>query len=386
MLSLNKKLTLILIGTILLIGAVVALLFISGRQELSNQYPNEHLIPNVTYYGQYLGNQFSNQEPVAVRTILNYWGNNDISDEKLVELLEPTQDDPKPELGLSYVANFFKEQGFDVEYTPLSDPVQIKALIANNVPVYVQQKLLASTSTPLYSTRIYIGYSDLEKVFIVHDNNFGNNFTITYDEFEQMNAENAGGFLLIKPLTYQLSGRPNLSSAEPSAYPPRLGIMDDLGLRDLQIKLITANYNSRTAILSNNPDGVSNAIKSLEEIIAHEAFPRLHPAGRHMMSYDLAGLHMSVEPPNYKRAIEIIENVTLPLQREYVFSEPFGEWDRKMDPQQYKNTFWTADPWVRLGSLYAQAGNNDKAREAFNTALDLIPDYVEATARLERLD
>lgn len=382
--SLSKKLPLLLIISTLLIGSVMTLLFIiSARVEISNQYPDEHLIPNVTYYGQYLGTILSNQEPVAVRTILSYWGNSEFNDETLIKLFETNDNDFKPGLNLPYVANFFRGNGFTVEYNPLSDLMQIKSLIANNVPAYVQQKLLTSTSSPLYSTRVYIGYSDIEKILIVHDNNFGNNFTITYDEFEQMNVKKAG-LLVIRPLKYELNEKPNLPSANQSSYPQRLDIMDDLGLRDVQIKLMLVNYHKRSAALL-NIDGVSDTVKLLEEIITHEAFSRLHPAARFNISYNLTGFYMS-EVPNYKRAIEILENITLPLQSEYVFEEPFGEWDRKIDSLVYSAPYWTATPWARLGFLYMRMGNNEKARESFNTALSLIPDYPEAVAGLSKLD
>lgn len=342
---------------------------------LAEELPKTHLIPNVTYYGQYLGSILSNQEPVAIRTILSYWGNDNISDETLNQLFEVKQYDPKPELNLASIENFFTTNNLKATALYLTDPLEIKSLIANNVPVYVQQQLASNVSEELYSTRVYIGYSDVEEVFIVHDNNFGNNFQISYSEFEKISDEFAA-FIMVTPPNYSLSKTPNMPSAEYSDYPSRLGIMDDLELRDLQILIIQLGHLKRRAALD-KVNLVDESVILLENIIEHPAFEKLHPAARYSFSYNLAGSYLG-EKPNYERAIEILETLTLPLQENFDFTQPFGEWDRKMDPSVYSRPFWTAAPWAGLGFLYLKVNQPEKARSAFNKALELIPGYPEA--------
>ena len=347
------------------------------------QLPREHLIPNVSYRGQYLGTILSNQESTAALTLLDYWNTIEVSNEELAIRLEPSSVEAFRNFGIHTVRDFFTEKNFYTELSPIPSSDHLKFFIANNVPVYVQQRLTPAGYEQLFSSRIYIGYSDEKREFTVHDNNFGNNFTISYDEFDSL-SRTYQQMLIVTPSGYSLSNTPTLPSAQPSDYPERLAIMDDIGLRDIQIKLMLVNYHKKEAAVQME-NRVSQTVQLLEEIITHEAFERLHPAARMSISYNLTGFYMS-EAPDYQRAIEILETVTLPLIENYDFSEPFGEWDRKMDPLVYEAPYWSATPWARLGFLYHQLGNSDKSREAFNRSLEHVPGYPEAVTGLAELD
>lgn len=393
MITLNKILY-ISIATVLVFAVTGIGLwwFLRGPVELASSLlprdltkaalPSEHLIPKVPYRGQYLGTILSNQESTGVWTLLDYWGVPGVSTESLMADFEPSDADGLRNLTIYKVRDYFAARGFTAEVLPIDTPEQLKFLIANNIPVYVQQRLSGDTDMRLVSSRIYIGYSDETDSFIVHDNNFGNNFVISYEEYLRLGWP-WQRMLVILPSDYALSTEPKLPSAAVSDYPARLPIMDDLGLRDIQIKLMLVNWLKRQALV-HNENHVSEAVTLLENIINHPAFERLHPASRMIISYNLSGFYMS-EVPNLARASEILETITLPLIEQYDFSQPFGGWDRKMDPTVYKSPFWNATPWSRLGFIYQRMGDMEKARAAFEKALEYVPNYPEAVQGLGTL-
>lgn len=357
----------------------IALVFLATGVVIWLRYtalPNTHLISGVPYAGQYLGTELSNQEPVAIRTIINYWKIGDVSNKELAETFE--SDSFKnvtklKELGTEFAAEFLTNLGYTTERTRTSDARYIKRLIANNIPVYVKQGLGSDYLPGLESVRIYIGYSDKDQQFIVHDNNFGNNYIISYDEYEKISKNQV--VLAVYPPNYKVLNRPRFESADPASYPPRLAIMDDPGLHEIQVKIMELNFYKVETLIKNN-DRVAEAKNVLEEILAHEAFTRLHPAAQMLLSYNLAGFYMDELPnttPNYARAIEVLEGVTLPLIENYDFAQPYGGWERRMDTAVYKNPLFNSNPWASLGHAYLKSGDKNKATDAFKKALEYNP-------------
>jgi len=379
--SLTNKIWLV-VASVALVG-VVTTIILWAIFSPSKALPKEHLIPDVTYHGQYLGTILSNQEPNAVRIILDYWNDQRFDDNYLATLFEPTTVEGLLRLSIESVAQFFTEQGYVATVSPIASASDLKYYIANNIPVYVNQKLVSVSPINIASSRVYIGYSDIRQVFIVHDNNFGNNYEISYEEYERLSAQGQQ-MLIVHPLAYELKEDPSYESALGSSYPNRLGIMNDPGLREVQLLLMEVNLYKKEAKVD-GVNRVSETIAALERIISHEAFDRLHPAARMSISYNLSGFYME-ERPDIERAITILTTVTLPLIESYDFSQPFGEWDRKMDASVYEAPFWNATPWTRLGYLYIRNGNEEEARAAFEKALTYIPDYPEALDGFASLD
>lgn len=344
--------------------------------------PESHLIPNVNYHGFYLGGPLVTQEEVAVRTILDYWGDDTISDAVLTETLSISGEEDEMKLieirASIPQARLFTDSGYEMLDRATSSPEYLKYLIANNVPVYVKQKLGSEYMDTLWSVRVYIGYSDEEEYFIVHDNDFGNNYRIPYSEYEKISNNQLT--LMVHPKGYELSNRPNYESADLMDYPERLTVMDDLGLRDLIVKLMEVNFYRFEDFLSDT-DNLDKIINAYEEAINHEAFSRLHPATQMRNSFNLAYFY-GVEKKDYGKGIEILEGVTLPLIENYDFSKSHNGWPANQDPTIYEQPFFNAMPWSRLGDLYLRINEPAKARAAYLKALEYQPDFADAKDRL----
>lgn len=383
--SILRWVVLATIGLVLLVTGYMLWLQLGGNLFGNNNLPEEHLIPNVPYRGQYLGTELTNQQPVAVRTILDYWGKTDVTNQTLFDIFETKnvfQDSERfNSLGTDLSAQFLSSLGFMVERYATSSPEYIKYLIANNVPTYVKQNLGSAYLEGAESTRIYIGYSDKGEYFIVHDNNFGNNYIISYDEYNKINQDQT--VLMARPLGYEMQDSPQRETADPSSYPARLPIMDDLGLRDVQVKIIEFNASKISTVHSGSNDD-SALISILEDMLKHEAFTRLHPAAQMTMSYNLVDIYMN-RTTNYPRAIEILENVTLPLIENHDFSQAYGGWDRKMDPSVYDRPFYHAIPWTTLGYAYLKTNQAAKAEMPFKKALEYVPGFEPAVEGLKHI-
>lgn len=338
--------------------------------------PTDHLIPNVPYRGQYIGSWLSNQESTGVQTILYYWGDeNLLTDKNLLEIFEPDYNEFLGYITAAYTKDFFEEVGYKVELTTEVDETDFKNFLANNIPLYVNQRLSLDSTSTLRSNRIYIGYSDTNNNYVVHDNNFGNNYTISYEEFKALNQDGIS-ILIIHPPDYSVSSQPRLTSANPDEYPDRLSIMNDSELRELQIKLMLVNYYKKRAVVE-KINGVKESVALLEEIVSSPAFDKLHPAARMSISYNLSGFYMG-ELNEPEKAISLLVNTTIPLVESHDFSKPFGEWDRKMPVEVYESPFWDSAPWSRLGYLYLKTDQPKKATESFLKSLEYHPDYQEA--------
>lgn len=389
--SLITKVLIVLL-LILAIGAGIYLFSTYTNNTMDNRdaeafvattLPPDHLIPAVPYHGQYLGGLLSSQESTSVKSILSYWNDTSVSDETLLATFEPTSADAVEALTIFTVADFFRSRGYEARVSKLTDPQELKSLIANNIPVYVQQYLSLEDELGIYSKRVYIGYDDVRQVFITHDNNFGNNYEISYAQFALLSDE-TNRFLAVMPAGYDLQEEPSLPSANAGTYPDRLNIMDDLALRDIQIKIMQVNYYINR-FATQGIEGATESVALLEEILAHRAFDELHPAARVQQSYLLTSFYTK-ETPNRARAIEILETITIPLLEQYDFSQPFGEWGRVVDPSVYaSNPFWSAFPWTRLGYFYLEENETEKARQAFTKALELFPEYPLAKAGLSQI-
>jgi hypothetical protein len=81
-----------------------------------------------------------------------------------------------------YMIQFFREQGLQAHLMHGGDVETLQALIANDIPVIVQQ-WLEPDSDPIGHYSVVRGYDDNAGVFRLNDSMHGEDFRITYDEF-----------------------------------------------------------------------------------------------------------------------------------------------------------------------------------------------------------
>ena len=388
MISLNS---LVRLGLFIIVVITLTLFLVFGWSKFQSsmltwfnqpKLPSAHLIPHVNYFGVYTNGDLVSQDAVAVRTILDYWGNSEISDELIINTLSIADENDTAKLeeirASIAQAGLFIGAGYELLDKATSSPAYIKYLIANNIPVYVKQRLGENYMDTMWTTRVYIGYSDKEKHFIVHDSDFGNNYLISYSEYEKISPRQLT--LMVHPKGYELSDKPSHASAQSTDYPERSAIMDDLELREVIVKLMEANFYRFETILKKE-DNLDKIISLYEEVINHPAFVRLHPVAQMRNSFNLA-YYYGVEKKDYVKGIETLEKVTLPVIENFDFSKSYNGWPAYRDPTIYEQPFFNAMPWARLGDLYLRVNEPAKAREAYLKALEYQPDFADAKDRL----
>jgi hypothetical protein len=338
------------------------------------KHPSEHLIAGVEYWGLYEGTPITSTPSFIAQTLLSYWGDTRVSEYDVasifkIQLEHESVDSRQQVYYYSNFETFFEEMGYDFTVDTRNDPDAIKAIVSQDLPVVIAQRLALDAPINITTSRVIIGYSDVKKVFIVHDNNFGNNYEISYEDFESLrDPEATKGFFYIQPspeLVGSIAG-PDRSKT----YPPRLSIMDDKDVREVLINYeILGSLRREEKGLGVNKN--AEIVGVWEDIVFGEGFSKLHPAGAMMASYSLAVAYTN-RLKEHQKAVDILEDITIPFL-EVDFKEPSGDWDRK-NLEIYDAKEWYTDPWLYLGISHYRLGNRAAAETAFKKTISLDPD------------
>lgn len=338
---------------------------------LYQSFAKSHLILGVPYQGSYLGTEINTDSAAAVMTILSYWGDDrftvsDIAKTFSYSLYGSAQ------TNFGNLVSFFEQNGYDAKIISIEDKDGLISFLDKDVPIIVSQQISADAPVDTEVMRVFIGYSNLRRTFIVHDNNFGNNYEISYSDFKRLQSlDNTGGFgLVIEPtaLTANLS-RP----LEPAPYEERLGIMGSEEIQHIQVHWVTIDH----LLQDDNPDYAQ--IASLwEEIVYGPGFSQLHPAGRIHAAFSLGRIYTNFLNKQ-QEAIKAFD-VAAKIGEEYDLKLPFGEWQRR-SPEIYDDPWWYAAPRIGIGvaniRLYNESGDRgylDAAEDAFIEARKYNPD------------
>lgn len=219
----NKRNILIaLLLLVLLGGSVYYFLFFSKVN---------YLIPGVPYYGFY--NLFfqaaDTPNAASIMSILGYWGDERYSNSDLQKYLAQISATATPPTMLS----FFQTAGYETYQwnSPQNTGGEIKEIKKfinpkQKIPVIIFQKHFTG-GIPDVWPRVVIGIFDDEKKVVVHDHFLGNNYEISYQDFENMFLPNVRAILAVWP-SDKIKGIVKGPNSQTS-YPPRLEAMDKLG-------------------------------------------------------------------------------------------------------------------------------------------------------------
>ena len=193
-----------------------------------------YLIPGVPYNGIYnlLFREAAMSNIASTMDILGYWGDERFSVSDLKNKFFPTSTSSLP-----YTPkHFFEENGYQtynwLTTQPGNEIREIKKFVNpdKKIPVMVFQRRSLDPKIPeIIDAKVVIGIFDNEKKVIVHDFLLGNNYEISYDDFEKM-FPNGNGRVTI--LAVWPSDKINGLIKGPDyniPYPQRLEAMDKLG-------------------------------------------------------------------------------------------------------------------------------------------------------------
>ncbi len=287
-----------------------------------------YLIPGVPYNGIY-NLFFRNSDSLAMSSVLDilgYWGDNRFSTSQIREKLIQ----PNASSSLAYFAqyqlldttlnikNFFDANGYETYRWASSDLgneiEEIKKFVnpQKKTPILVFQRRSLKIAEPISGLRVVIGVFDKDKKVIVHDHDLGNNYEISYKDFEAMFKPDARAILAVWPsdnLKASLKG-PDLSVS----YSQRTEAMNKTGDLLVEKGAVSVYYG-----IVNNP--LKN-IEILQKMIGDLNFKYFPPAFQVVELSVLANYYLRIDEP--EKAIELINEHTLPLNHD--LNKPFLGW------------------------------------------------------------
>lgn len=303
-----------------------------------------YLIPGVPYNGFY--NLYFQRADTAVISsvmdILGYWG------DKRFDLSDIKEKFPiRENFSTLDIKSFFEENGYQTErwasQLPGGEIEKIKEFVNSEqkIPVIFFQKVSPNPENTILRFRVVIGVFDEDQKVIVHDHYFGNNYEISYQDFEAMFQSDARATLAVWPsddLAGVIEGADNEAS-----YPFRLEEMDKIGDLLVNEALEAAHY---------------NRIKDFEKTLPFYAafvngpdFQYFPPAFRVSILSFWASWHLD-ELNQPDEAIKIINERVSPLNHD--LDKPIEGW---FTPPQDK----LASPYYVLARAYLQKGERELA-------------------------
>jgi len=350
----TKKTKYIIIFSILIIA--LGLLGVFGWRFYNKQLVN-YLIPGVPYYGFY-NNYFDANSALTTSAadILGYWGDK-VDLPVLFKTLTRDDKDNRLYLSISQLQEFFQKKGYET-YSWSSEPggeiEKIKKFVNSDkkTPVIIFQNQSSDPASLTREFRVVIGVFDDKKKIIVHDHDFGNNYEISYKDFESMFKPDARMILAVWPkadLASRLGG-PDYGKE----YPKRLQAMDNLG--ELLVK-------GANAVKFFNKGEYEQSLKLYQEFIADSKFIHFPPAHRVRFYSFLAQIFLKLNKTD--EALKIMNENALPLNHD--LSKSFEEWGKPT----IRDKFWW--PYYVLGLIYEKKGDKVLARKNFEEVLKINP-------------
>lgn len=353
---------------IAVLGLVAATLFVVWY---FYQYRQDVLIRGVPYNGNFAGTIISTAPQSVAAMITRYWGDERVSLGDIryrIFRFGTPHSNVKSTIYLSDYAAFFKEQGYEASIKRFKNTREFRSYLRRGVPLILALKLPSETYA-IIDHSVLIGHLPSKSVFVFHSNLLGNNYEMTFKDFEASWAgrENDKVFLAVRPSS---AIRSVIRGPDPAIpYPHRLGIMDSKPLRELRFKIRYADELSFQ----------ENTARLWEEIVNAPAFADVRPMGKVNIYMRLAQEYAAGTDP--LRAIDTAIRFALPLNHD--LEKAYGEWPMI---QGGKAGFEWDVPWKLLGDFYFQAGNLRLAKESYLKAAALAPENPFTPEKIKKVE
>lgn len=172
--------------------------------QITSEKPQKQLPPLKSAYTlsgiTFVSQTYNNCGPAALSMVFSHYGKA-ISQETLASTMRPYNNpnggvDDKSVFPEEFVAEA-KSYGYEALYRPNGTKEQVKALIANDIPVVIRTWLNPLEDIGHY--RIIKGYDDEKQLFLQDDSYQGPNLTYTYDEVMSMWQPFSYAYILVYP-------------------------------------------------------------------------------------------------------------------------------------------------------------------------------------------
>jgi tetratricopeptide (TPR) repeat protein len=217
--------------------------------------------------------------------------------------------------------------------------------------------------------KILIGIEENRKVLTFHDFWLGNNYEINFDDFDKLAAKSKGKFIAIQPTNLNEKLQ-ELSSRSMPSYSARTTVMDkcENAFKNYAIGRVAANNKMN--------DVAKQYIERVRSDSCFEQyFPNVFKMGTYIYLTNFAVLTKSPTAIDLaNKAISLNQNL----------NKPSNDWPGFEIPGN-KNGIsdQSSEPYWMAGRVYMQLGDLQKAKENFEKALDINPNYIQAKKELE---
>ena len=277
------------------------------------------------------------------------------------------------------IRSFFTRAGYAVKEVHLEN---------NELKTYIND----SAKTPLFAflsvdenqsekdlyhpAVVVIGVKESEQKVIVHDFWLGNNYEISFSDFDQrwsrMRPDEQKNYIIIQPQNLK-SALTELGTRKIENYPKRTMTMDrTMGM----LKNYALGFGSGD--LSNLN---SEALDYFSRVEKDSGFKEeLPPFFRVMTYYELASAYLKA-----RKFDSALEYALKAVDANHDLDKPSNDWpgyERELGLVNGE----LSDPWIALGNVYLETKNYQKAKEAYAKSLQIAPDNSEIKDKFRMID
>lgn len=348
----NKKKT----ALIILVVFFGISILVGGWFYYSRVLTVNYLIPGVPYNG--INNLFfsraNTSEISSILDILGYWGDKRFAVSDLgqkfppAKKVTPTSTILKPE-----IQSFFTENGYETSgWLSVGRDNAIKEIkqfvnSQNKIPVIVLRRWTLDQKNNIFAftAEVVIGIFDNSQKVIVHNHYYGNNYEISYDDFEKMFRIGGGSGILAVWPSDKIKGQIKEPNYE-LVYPQRLESMDKAGT------LLTTKY--LLALRLWRAGAFEQSVAVYKEFFDDPNFKYFPSAFQIVQLKNFARLYLYLNQPD--EAIKIINEQVLPLNKN--LSQTLQGWSG-VSVDEFSS------PYYVLSLAYLKEGKRDLAVDSY---------------------
>lgn len=345
-----------------LIAAALALLILGGVYVYFAyiRIPAENIILDAPYRGLFNDANTLDRDTLYTMATMAAFLRSDISDEAINAAFPPGRP-----FSFSEVAEVFKNAGFKTEIKTAKRAEDLREFLNSRVrlPVMVSLKPAADYPGEIRAFTLVVGKNEDQKLLFLHDPYYGPYRQISFDEFDKLwlpsPLTGTRQMLAIKPK----NGLPNLLNP---ASPPK----ENQAIKALAPHRLLWLYASE---LYFGQEDYLKAEEMWQSIFSDPLFLKLRPKGRVEAYAAFAWTELRLK--KYKEALGAA-NKAAALNHD--LNKPFGDWPGYSASE-------IALPYLALAAIHKAQGNKSETRAAYEKALSIEPNNLEAKEALENL-
>ncbi len=349
----------------------------------------DYIIPGVPYYGIYNHKEsasfLSTDKPAAIASVLEYWnpGKNNFQtiDQFFPNLVERKEFD-KPR-SWDEIKNFVNSQGnyvTEIEELIIDDlkkyvnpktktPVIITLAIDQNQPVNI----------PYYTMKVLIGIKESEQKLVFHDFWFGNNYELTYDEFnklaEKTNPRFKNKYLVIQPKDINNKLKEINNASNTNSLDPKRTQLTNINSQML-LNYILGSAVLKYGLPSRMAIDYSEKVKN--EASFESSFP---PIFKTLLFFRLAQAYLALDDLDNALAAALKS-----VELNHDLDKPSGDWPGyEIAYNSASNKGQLSNSYRILGDVFNKRGAPEEAKYNYQKALEIYPENQLAQEGLQSI-